>query len=270
MESLETVYGAFLAANLEWFVLGTVLFTVVLGYMGAPLIAWTLFAAVALVGFGAPVWLLWAAAVVAIIFNVKPIRQVLVSGIVMKQIAKILPPISETERTALDAGVVWVEGDLFSGKPDFKKLMNEPYPELTPEEKAFINGPVDKFCAMIDDWEIWQKRDLPPEAWDFLKKERFLGMIIPKEYGGLGFSALCHSEVIQKLSSRSIPACISVMVPNSLGPAELLIHYGTEEQRKKYLPRLAVGDENALLRAHGADGGIGRRGAHCKWRSLQR
>ncbi len=243
MESLENVYGAFLGANAAWFALGAVLVTVALGYVGAPFVAWTLAAAVALVGFGAPPWLLWAAAVLAIIFNVKPIRQALVSGIVMRQIAKILPAISETERTALDAGVVWVEGDLFSGKPDFKKLMNEPYPQLTPEEKAFLDGPVEKLCSMIDDWEIWQKRDLPPQAWDFLKKEKFLGMIIPKEYGGLGFSALCHSEVIQKLSSRSIPACISVMVPNSLGPAELLIHYGTEEQRKKYLPRLAVGEE---------------------------
>ncbi|MCM2281593.1 MAG: acyl-CoA dehydrogenase, partial [Bdellovibrionaceae bacterium] len=165
------------------------------------------------------------------------------SGSVMKMIAKIMPAISDTERTALEAGVVWVEGDLFSGKPDFKKLMNEPYPQLTAEEKAFVEGPVEKFCAMIDDWEIWQRRDLSPQAWEYLKKEKFLGMIIPKEYGGLGFSALCHSEVIQKLSSRSVAACISVMVPNSLGPAELLIHYGTEEQRKKYLPLLATGEE---------------------------
>jgi acyl-CoA dehydrogenase len=121
--------------------------------------------------------------------------------------------------------------------------MQEPYPYLTEEEKAFVNGPVEKLCHALQPWMIYKQRELPKEAWDIIKKERFLGMIIPKEYGGLGFSALAHSEVIMKLSTRSLPAAISVMVPNSLGPAELLVHYGTEEQKKHYLPRLAVGDE---------------------------
>ena len=160
---------------------------------------------------------------------------------------RIMPTISPTERAAIDSGSVWAEGELFSGKPNFKNLMNEPYPELTAEEKAFIDGPVERLCKAVDDWEVWETRELPQEAWDIMKKEKFLGMIIPKEYGGLGFSALAHSEVIMKISSRSVPATISVMVPNSLGPAELLVHYGTDAQKKHYLPRLATGEEIPCL-----------------------
>jgi acyl-CoA dehydrogenase len=155
----------------------------------------------------------------------------------------VLPSISDTERTALEAGVVWVEKDLFSGKPNFKKLKEEPYPSLTAEEKAFLDGPTEKLCKMINDWEIWQSREVPQDVWDFIKKERFLGMIIPKEHGGLGFSALAHGAVVEKLSSRSIPVGVTVMVPNSLGPAELLLHYGTQDQKKRLLPKLAVGEE---------------------------
>ncbi|MEK7357047.1 MAG: acyl-CoA dehydrogenase, partial [Bdellovibrionota bacterium] len=214
-----------------------------LGFTGAPLILWTIAGAVMLYGFGAPMWSMIAFLAVMAIFNIRPVRRILVSSGLMKIMAPIMPVISDTEKAALDAGVVWVEGELFSGKPDFKKMMAEPYPELTPEEKAFMDGPVERLCGAIDDWEVWQTRDLPPAAWEIMKKDRFLGMIIPKEYGGLGFSALAHSAVIQKLSSRSVPACISVMVPNSLGPAELLVHYGTEEQKKHYLPRLATGEE---------------------------
>ena len=237
-------YGAFLSDG--WTLLGLLVSVVVLlgvGFIGAPLIVWTVAVAGFLFLFGAPAWLLVAFLGVMAIFNIKPIRRSLVSSPLMKVMAPIMPVISETERTALDAGVTWVETDLFSGKPDFGKLMNEPYPDLTAEEKAFMAGPVERLCEMLDDWEIWEKREVSPEAWAFIKKEKFLGMIIPKEYGGLGFSALAHSEVIMKLASRSIPACITVMVPNSLGPAELLIHYGTEEQRKSYLPKLAIGEE---------------------------
>ena len=161
----------------------------------------------------------------------------------MKILGPIMPTISETERTAIESGSVWAEAELFSGKPDFKKLMAEPYPSLTAEEQAFLDGPVNELCAVVDDWEVWETRELPQAAWDVIKRERFLGMIIPKEYGGLGFSALAHSEVIMKLATRSIPACITVMVPNSLGPAELLMHYGTDEQKKRLLPRLASGEE---------------------------
>lgn len=240
----SNIYGLFLQEGATgWAVAGTVLVFLGLGFTGAPLLLWTIVGAAALVGFGAPAWLLIAYAVVMAVFNVKPLRTALVSKVVMKIMQPIMPLISDTERTALEAGVVWAEGELFSGKPNFKKLMNEPYPQLTPEEKAFLDGPVERLCAMLDDWEIWEQRDISPAAWDIIKKEKFLGMIIPKEYGGLGFSALAHSEVIMKIASRSIPACISVMVPNSLGPAELLTHYGTDEQKRSLLPRLASGDE---------------------------
>ena len=226
-----------------WAVIGSLVVVFALGFLGAPLFAWAIVGALILIGFSAPLWLLGVFVVVMAIFLIPPIRRALVSSLVMKLLAPIMPQISPTEKAALDAGVVWVEGDLFSGKPDLKKLMNEPYPDLTPEERAFVDGPVERLCASIDDWEVWESRDISPASWEIIKKEKFLGMIIPKEYGGLGFSALAHSEVIMKLASRSIPACISVMVPNSLGPAELLIHYGTDEQKKKYLPRLATGEE---------------------------
>jgi acyl-CoA dehydrogenase len=219
------------------------LLVIVIGYIGVPFFVWTALMALALIGFGAPMPALAAGAILLLIFNVPPIRRVLVSSMVMKILKGIMPAISDTERIALEAGTVGAEGELFSGSPNFKKLMDEPYPDLTPEEKAFLEGPVERLCEIIDDWEIWEERDIPQAAWDIIKREKFLGMIIPKEYGGLGFSALAHSEVIKKVSSRSVPACISIMVPNSLGPAELLVHYGTEEQKKKMLPRLATGEE---------------------------
>ncbi len=216
---------------------------VLLGFLGAPLFLWTILAAAYLFGVGAsvPVWIVFA--VFAAIFNLPPLRANLVSRVVMKVMKGILPAISETERVALEAGVVWVEGELFSGKPNLERLRKEAYPDLTPEEKAFIAGPCQKLCDMIDDWQIWQKREIPENVMDFIKKEKFFGMIIPKEYGGLGFSALCHSEVVKLVSARSIPCGITIMVPNSLGPAELLNHYGTKAQKDKYLPDLAVGKQ---------------------------
>ncbi len=221
-------------------------FACILGFNGAPLWAWTLLLAAALAGASCPslwAWIVFAG--VALILNVAPIRRVVLStGVLalMKKL-KLIPEISETERTALSAGDVWIEGELFSGKPDFRKVLGATYPELTPEEQAFMDGPVDELCRMSDDWDIWERRDLSPESWAFIKKEKFLGMIIPKEYGGLGFSALAHSEVLSKLTSRSTALCITVMVPNSLGPAELLMHYGTEAQKRHYLPLLARGEE---------------------------
>lgn len=154
-----------------------------------------------------------------------------------------LPTISQTEKTAIDSGTVWVDGELFSGKPDFKRLMREPYPELTETELAFLDGPADEVCRMVNDWDVWREKGLPPDVWDYLKKERFFGLIIPEKYGGHGFGALANSEVVSKLAARSQALGITVMVPNSLGPAELLIHYGTEEQKDHYLPRLAAGDQ---------------------------
>src|SRR5215510_14851572 len=153
-----------------------------------------------------------------------------------------MPAMSDTEREALEAGDVWWDADLFTGNPDWSKLLAFPPATLTEEERAFLNGPVDELCAMLDEWKInWEWRDLPPEAWAFIKRHKFFGMIIPKEFGGLGFSPYAHSEVVRKLSSRSLAAAVTVMVPNSLGPGELLMRFGTKEQQDRWLPRLADG-----------------------------
>jgi acyl-CoA dehydrogenase len=223
----------------------TILVFLVIGYWGMPLLVWAIATLALMCLWGAPTIAMIIVAAVFLIFVIKPIRAMTASRVVMATLQKLgfLPKISETERTALDAGVTWVEKDLFSGKPDFSKLMNETYPQLTAEEKAFMNGPVEELCKLIDHWKVWKSRDIDQKIWDYIKKERFLGMIIPKEYGGLGFSALAHSEVIMKLSSRSLAVTIQVMVPNSLGPAELLIHYGTDQQKKNLLPKLASGQE---------------------------
>jgi acyl-CoA dehydrogenase len=152
--------------------------------------------------------------------------------------------ISATEQEALSSGSVGFEAEFLKGSPDWKKLLDMPPPALTEEERAFLNGPVEKLCAMLDDWRIRTEwKDLPPDAWAFMKRHKFFGMIIPKDYDGLGFSAQAHSEVILKLASRSTTATVTAMVPNSLGPAELLIRYGTDEQKNYYLPRLARGEE---------------------------
>ncbi|SKA80566.1 acyl-CoA dehydrogenase [Pseudomonas extremaustralis] len=156
---------------------------------------------------------------------------------------KVLPPMSETERDAIDAGTVWWDGELFSGRPDWDKLLAYPKAQLTEEEQAFIDGPTEELCAMVSDWEIGQAMDLPPAAWEHIKTHGFFALIIPKEYGGKGFSAYAHSQVAMKLATRSGDLASTVMVPNSLGPAELLLHYGTDEQRNHYLPRLARGDD---------------------------
>ena len=154
----------------------------------------------------------------------------------------VLPTMSDTEREALEAGDVWWDADLFTGNPDWSKLLATAPATLTDEEKAFLHGPVDELCAMLDEWKIcWEWRDLPPEVWDFIKRKKFFGMIIPKEHGGLGFSPYAHSEVVRKLSSRSLAAAVTVMVPNSLGPGELLMRFGTKEQQDRWLPRLADG-----------------------------
>ncbi|MCB0277349.1 MAG: acyl-CoA dehydrogenase, partial [Calditrichaeota bacterium] len=142
-----------------------------------------------------------------------------------------------------EAGTIWVDGELFSGKPDFKRILKEGYPDLSDEEKAFMEGQVNELCAMTDDWEVFSNRELPEKVWDYIKKERFFGLIIPKKYGGLEFSASMNSAVVAKLASRCGPLTTTVMVPNSLGPAELLLHYGTEAQKDYYLPRLARGED---------------------------
>ena len=167
-----------------------------------------------------------------------------ISAPLLKLFASVTPKLSDTEQTALEAGTVGFEGELFSGKPDWHELLKQPKPELSVEEQAFLDGPVEELCGMIDDWKITHElADLPPNVWEFIKKNRFFGMIIPKQYGGLQFSALAHSAVLQKLATMSATVASTVAVPNSLGPAELLLHYGSDEQKNYYLPRLAVGDE---------------------------
>jgi acyl-CoA dehydrogenase len=155
-----------------------------------------------------------------------------------------LPTLSVTEREAIEAGDVWWDAELFSGSPNWNKLMAVPPATLSDEERAFLDGPVEQLCAMVHDWDIaWNRRELPPAAWEFLKAHKFFAMIIPKRFGGLGFSAFAHSEVIRKLSTRSLEVAVSAMVPNSLGPGELLLQFGTKEQQDYWLPRLAAGAE---------------------------
>jgi acyl-CoA dehydrogenase len=186
---------------------------------------------------------LWVIFVIgALIGNPTPIRRALASRPLLGLFRKILPQVSQTEQEALEAGTVWWDGELFSGMPDWNKLLAYPKPRLSAEEKAFLDGPVEELCKMVHDWEISHELlDLPPHVWQFIRDQGFIGMIIPKQYGGLGFSALAHSEVIMKLTTRGSTAAITVMVPNSLGPAELLLHYGTQAQKNHYLPRLARG-----------------------------
>ncbi|NGO50400.1 acyl-CoA dehydrogenase [Allomesorhizobium camelthorni] len=176
--------------------------------------------------------------------SLRTFRRDTITRPVFKWAARVVPPISETERDAIDAGTVWWDGELFTGNPDWNKLLAMPPARLSAEEQAFMDGPVRELCAMVDDWKInWEDRDLPREVWDFLREKKFFGMIIPKKYGGLGFSNTAHSEVVRTVSSCSVVAGVTVMVPNSLGPGELLMHFGTDAQRDYWLPRLADGRE---------------------------
>ena len=220
-----------------------------LAFRRSSLPAWTLsaFGALLLIhllgtGLSVLTWSLFL--VVAAVLNLKPLRRRLVSAHLLRWFQKILPPMSATEKEAIDAGTVWWDAELFSGRPDWQRLLDTPSPELSAEEKAFLDGPVNELCRMLDDWKIENEtRDLPPDVWNFIKKNRFFGMIIPKQYGGLEFSARAQSDVIIKISSRSVAAAVTVMVPNSLGPGELLLHYGTRAQKEHFLPRLARGEE---------------------------
>ena len=195
----------------------------------------------------APGWLLvliWALVAVKAGFIALPDwRRQVFTAPVFKWFQRTLPPMSQTEREAIDAGTVWWDGQLFSGRPHWDTLLDYPAPKLTEQEQAFIDGPTEELCAMVSDWRIGQDLDLPPEAWSHIKQHGFFALIIPKQYGGKGFSAYAHSQVAMKLATRSGDLASTVMVPNSLGPAELLLHYGTDEQRDHYLPRLARGDD---------------------------
>jgi acyl-CoA dehydrogenase len=200
----------------------------------------------ALAGEGSLPWMifLWLVLAGLVLLNIEPLRIRFISRPFLRTYRRLLPSMSQTEKDALEAGTVWWDGELFSGGPDWEKLLSAATPKLTAEEQAFIDGPCEELCRMIDDWEITHQRaDLPPHIWDYLKTKGFFAMIIPKKYGGLQFSAYAHSCVLVKLSSRSSTVSSTVAVPNSLGPAELLLHYGTDEQRDYYLPRLARGEE---------------------------
>ena len=243
MDLLQPLHGSFLGAALPGAIAGSVVAPATFAYLGVRPILWTLGIVLVLIGFGAPAAALYAFVAAALLFHVVPLRSTLLTPAVMRAMKRRMPRISDTERTALEAGVLWIEKDLFSGRPDFKKLLREPYPQLTQEEEEFLNGPVERLCAALDDWQMWKERELPRAAWEIIRQEKLFGMIIPKEYGGLGLSALANSQAVMKLASRSMAGAVTVMVPNSLGPAELLIQYGTEEQKQHFLPRLASGEE---------------------------
>jgi len=201
-------------------------------------------AALAGAGMAATITCAVLLALVVLPLLLTPVRQRFITAPLLSFYSKILPPLSDTERVALEAGTVGFEGELFSGKPAWQMLLSQPKPVLTAEEQAFLDGPCEEVCRMTSDWETTHIRaDLAPEVWDFLKRNKFFGMIISKEFGGLGFSAYAHSRVIQKLASVSATLSSTVGVPNSLGPGELLAHYGTDDQKAYYLPRLADGRE---------------------------
>ncbi len=245
-------------------VLVTVLLVVLavrLLYLGRGYAAWTLSGAAALAwwgvrtdspGVGVSILIF---GVLAAATGIPALRRQLVSRVAMRLMRPLLPRISETEREALDAGTVWWERDLFSGRPDWRKLLAFTPKPLSAREQAFLDGPVEELCSTIREWDVVRAGDLPPEVWSFLKRHGFFGMIIPEQYGGLGFSAAAHSAVIVKVGSRSVTAAVTVMVPNSLGPAELLLRYGTDEQKQHYLPRLASGDEMPCFALTGPEAG---------------
>jgi acyl-CoA dehydrogenase len=191
-------------------------------------------------------WLvvLWLLYVPFALLNVETLRREHVTRPLLDVFRRMLPPLSRTEQDALQAGTVWWEGELFSGMPDWSVLRRLPAPQLTPEEQAFLDGPTEELCRMLDDWEITHElADMPESVWAFIKKHRFFAMIIPHAYGGLGFSPLANSMVLTKIASRNTTAASTIGVPNSLGPAELLLHYGTEEQKRRWLPDLASSKE---------------------------
>ncbi|HWU53494.1 MAG TPA: acyl-CoA dehydrogenase, partial [Tahibacter sp.] len=237
----------------HWYpLLAAILVSLACSYRRAGLRVWSALTAVAIVAAGVVAeshWLATSAtllvfALVALPLNLVDFRRKRLSAPLLAIYQKITPQLSPTEKIALEAGTVGFEGELFSGKPNWNQLLRQPEPVLSADERAFLDGPVEELCRMINDWEITHElADLPPPVWDFLKKNKFFGMIIPREYGGLQFSALAHSVVLQKLASISTTVGSTVAVPNSLGPAELLLHYGTKEQKDYYLPRLADGRE---------------------------
>ncbi|MES3009099.1 MAG: acyl-CoA dehydrogenase [Pseudomonadota bacterium] len=212
---------------------------------------------IALTWYGGFAWLPWLLLLLVGLFYFEDnLRRDKLTRPVYQFFKRVLPPMSETEQEALEAGDTWWEADLFRGAPDWQKWLAIPYPTLSKQEEEFLAHQTETLCGMISDWDIVHKdKDLPSTAWEYLKKEKFFGMIIPEQYGGLGFSALAHSTVVTKIATRSCSAAVTAMVPNSLGPAELLMKYGTEEQRQHYLPRLACGEEIPCFALTGPEAG---------------
>jgi acyl-CoA dehydrogenase len=257
--------------------LGALILAISLLYSGHGLWAWVapialLLAFWARAGIDSPV--LFAALAVpfvllAIVFGIAPLRGALVSSRLLRLMSPMFPRMSDTERTALEAGTVWWDAELFSGAPNWRKLLEFHPKALSDKERRFLEGPCEELCRKVDDWKVHQEAGISPEIFEFIKKNGFMGMIIPEEFGGLGFSAIANSSVVTKVSSRSVTAAVIIMVPNSLGPAELLRHYGTEEQKRNWLPRLARGEEVPCFSltepAAGSDaGGLTSRGVVCK------
>lgn len=224
---------------------GLVILFVILGYVSSPLWLWTLYGTLILALINPPVWIWVVFATIALIFNIPFVRQKIITVWIVKAIKamKLLPKISDTEKAAIEAGNPWIEAEFFTGKPNLKRILEQSYPQVTPEIQNFLDNQVEKVCQMATDWDIYQQKDLPIEVWNYLKQEKFFGMMIPKEYDGLGFSNLGYSAVMMKLASRSFTYVATVSVTNSLGPAKLLLRYGTDAQKAKYLPRLAKGQE---------------------------
>ena len=234
-----------------WYVLALVPLMGALAYRRAPLFLWAAVGVLWLSGFalaggwglGLTLFAMAAFAALCAIFLLDPVRKAHITAPILKTFRKALPSMSQTEKDALEAGTVWWEGQLFAGHPDWHRMLAYPWPTLTDAEQRFLDVDTSELCRLTDEWTTSQKQDLPMAVWDYIKRQGFLGMIIPTEYGGKGFSAYAHSQVVTKLSTRSSAAAVTVMVPNSLGPAELLLHYGTEAQKNHYLPRLAKGQE---------------------------
>lgn len=243
-----------------------VLLVVALSLMAirAPILLWTVVLGVILIIFTVfistslfillPAWLMYLAATLFAVAKKQRIQYFTTP--LVHRLEATMPSISKTEREAIEAGDVWWEKELFCGRPDWKKLLTLPKPTLTQEEQDFLDNQVETICSMLNDWQIvTEDHDLPKEAWEYLKKERFFGMVIPQEYGGRGFSALAHSTVIAKIATCSISAAVDTMVPNSLGPGELLLHYGTPAQKNYYLPRLARGEDIPCFALTGPEAG---------------
>lgn len=218
------------------------------------IIAWLILGAITPAMLSA--WLVAPLVVILLVLNVGPIRRALLSKPVFAVLKKSMPPISATERDALEAGTTWWEKELFSGKPNWNEFAQINLPQLTAEEQSFLDNEVSELCSLLDEWEIQENlKDLQPAAWQYLKDKKFFGLIIPKEYGGRDFSPYAQSRIMSKIASRSGTAAVTAMVPNSLGPGELLVKYGTEEQRQRWLPGLANGTEIPCFGLTGPEAG---------------